>query len=568
MPRHRHRRKAGGMTSARPAPPPPAPPPPGTAPPGPPPPGSAPPAPPAPPPPGSAPLAAPRRRSRRRVVITLIAVPLGVVALLIAAAGIWFASNSTRATPPQVGAVAFERPLEVPALAASRVEGGVRVFELTAQEGRTSFVSQGETPTLGYNGGYLGPTLVAERGEEVRVDVTNDLGTPTSVHWHGMHLPAAMDGGPHTPIAAGATSHPEWTVDQPAATLWYHPHLHGSTREQVDAGLAGLFLIRDSEESGLALPRDYGVDDIPVIVQDRSFHADGSFAGGLSMQFDGILGDTILVNGTVAPYLDVTTERVRVRLLNASGARMYDFGLADGRAVDLVATDGGLLDAPVSVTSVPLSPGERAEVVVTLTPGETIVLQSNAPDADLHAGSAAFDVLELRAADTLAPSPDVPARLASVPSRGELEERAQDAAADRSFVMSGHSINDRQMDLGRADVVATVDTDEVWTVRNDNPLPHSFHVHDTQFQILSIDGSPPPARLAGYKDTIALEWDREYRLLVRFADYADPATPFMYHCHLLWHEDQGMMGQILVVEPGQQPDLTRPEGDSDDDHDH
>lgn len=134
--------------------------------------------------------------------------------------------------------------------------------------------------------------------------------------------------------------------------------------------------------------------------------------------------------------------------------------------------------------------------------------------------------------------------------------------------MSGHNINDKQMDLGRADVVATVDTDEVWTVRNDNPLPHSFHVHDTQFRILSIDGAPPPARLAGYKDTIALEGDREYRLLVRFADYADPTTPYMYHCHLLWHEDQGMMGQFLVVEPGQQPELKRPEGDTDDQHDH
>ena len=133
-----------------------------------------------------------------------------------------------------------------------------------------------------------------------------------------MHLPAAMDGGPFSPIAAGGTWHPAWTIDQPAATLWYHPHLHGRTREQVDAGLAGMFLVQDDAEAALALPREYGVDDLPVIVQDRSFNADGSFAGGLGMQFDGVLGDTILVNGTVAPYLDVTTERVRLRLLNLS----------------------------------------------------------------------------------------------------------------------------------------------------------------------------------------------------------------------------------------------------------
>jgi FtsP/CotA-like multicopper oxidase with cupredoxin domain len=372
-----------------------------------------------------------------------------------------------------------------------------------------------------------------------------------------------MDGGPHTPIAAGALWQPEWTIDQPAATLWYHPHLHGHTREQVDAGLAGMFIVRDEDEDALALPRDYGVDDFPVIVQDRSFNADGSFAAGLGMQFDGVLGDTILVNGTTAPYLDVTTEKVRLRLLNGSSARMYDFAFADGREFDLIGTDGGLLEAPVVSTDVPLSPGERAEIVVTLTPGERIALRSNAPDPELHAGSAAFDVLELRAAGALSPSPDVPAHLADVPAPD-----ATGAVAERTFVMSGHNINDQQMDLGRADVVATVDTSEVWIVRNDNPLPHSFHVHDMQYRILSIDGSPPPPRLAGYKDTIALEGDREYRLLVRFDDYADPTTPYMYHCHLLWHEDQGMMGQFLVVEPGQRPALTRPEGDTDDHHDH
>ncbi|WP_106814073.1 multicopper oxidase family protein [Microbacterium timonense] len=519
-------------------------------------------APPAPPTPPAA-SRPPGRRRRRGLLVTLIAVPLSVVVLLIAGAGIWFATNATRATPPAAGSVDFENPLAVPALAPSRVEDGVRVFELTAQEGRSSFVPQGQTPTLGYNGAYLGPTLVADRGERVRVNITNELTDSTTVHWHGMHLPAAMDGGPHSPIAAGATWQPEWTIDQPAATLWYHPHLHGRTREQVDAGLAGMFLVRDDEESGLALPREYGVDDIPVIVQDRSFNGDGSFAAGLGMQFDGVLGDTILVNGTVAPYLDVSTERVRLRLLNGSSARMYDFGFSDGRAFDLIGTDGGLLAAPVATTGIPLSPGERAEIVVSMKPGEKVTLVSNPPDPALNAGGAAFDVMQLRAAASLRPSSAVPDRLVDVPQPDD-----SDVAAERSFVMSGHNINDAQMDLGRVDLVATVDTSEIWTVRNENPLPHSFHVHDTQFRVLSVDGGPPPQRLAGFKDTIALERDREYRLLVRFEDYADPTTPYMYHCHLLWHEDQGMMGQFLVVEPGQQPDLKRPEGDTDDHHDH
>jgi FtsP/CotA-like multicopper oxidase with cupredoxin domain len=513
---------------------------------------------PAPAPP--APPAVPRRRRRRGLVAALIAIPL---VLLAVGAAVWFAFNSTRPTPPASGSTEFAQPLRMPELAPSTVQDGVRVFRLEAGEGRTAFVPQGETPTLGYNGSYLGPTLVAERGERVRVEVENALDESTTVHWHGMHLPAAMDGGPHTPIPAGTTWTPEWLIDQPAASLWYHPHLHGRTREQVDAGLAGMFLVTDDEEAALALPRDYGVDDVPLIVQDRSFSADGAFAGGLGMQFDGVLGDTILVNGTVAPYFEASTERVRLRLLNGSSARMYDFTFADGRTFDLIGTDGGLLAAPVATTSVPLSPGERAEIVLTLSPGERVVLRSQAPDPALHAGGAAFDVLELRAAASLAPSPEVPQKLALLPEPSEA-----DAAAQRTFEMSGHEINNREMDLGRADFTATVGTSEVWTVRNDNPLPHSFHVHDTQFRVLSVDGEAPPARLSGWKDTIALEWDREYRLLVSFEDYADPTTPYMYHCHLLWHEDQGMMGQFLVVEPGGEPDLRRPEGDTDDHDDH
>lgn len=514
---------------------------------------STPPSPPSPPP-----VPAHPRRRRGRLAAALA---LPVVAL-VAAGAVWFAINSGRPTPPPPGAVAFSNELRVPALAASTLVDGVRVFDLDIAAGRTEFVSRGATPTLGYNGSYLGPTLVAARGERVRVEVANGLDESTTVHWHGMRLPAAMDGGPHTPIAAGATWEPEWAVDQPAATLWYHPHLHGRTREQVDAGLAGMFLITDEEESSLPLPREYGVDDVPLIVQDRSFAADGTFAGGLSMQFDGVLGDTILVNGTVAPYFEATTERVRLRLLNASSARMYDFAFADGRTFDLIATDGGLLRAPVPSTSLPLSPGERAEIVIAVKAGERTVLRSNAPDADLNAGGATFDVLELRAAASLDRSPRVPAALAAVPAADET-----DAAAERSFVMSGHTINEREMDLARADVVVVAGTSEVWTVRNDNPLPHSFHIHGTQFRVVSVDGRPAPPRLSGWKDTIALERDRLYRLLVRF-EHADPAVPYMYHCHLLWHEDQGMMGQFLVVEAGQVPDLRRPEGDEDDNHDH
>ncbi|HEX5858924.1 MAG TPA: multicopper oxidase domain-containing protein [Microbacterium sp.] len=506
--------------------------------------------------PSDSPRGARRPRATATSLASIVAIGVALPLLLGGCSALF------RPAPPQPGGVDFREPLRVPALAESRIEGDTRVFSLTADEASAAFVPQGETQTLGYNGSYLGPTLVAHRGERVRVDVQNDLDAATSVHWHGMHLPAAQDGGPHQPIAPGEGARPEWTIDQPAATLWYHPHLHEQTREQVDAGLAGMFLVRDAEEAALELPRDYGVDDFPLIVQDRSFTEAGAFDSGVG-QFDGALGDTILVNGTLAPFLDVTTERVRLRLLNGSSARMYDFAFADDRSFQLIATDGGLLSGPVDTERIALSPGERAEIIVTMNAGESVVLRSDAPDPDLHAGGDAFDVLELRAAASLRPSPAVPATLASLPVPDEGS-----AAASRSFEMSGHDINDRQMDMARADFAAEVDTSEVWSVTNTNPLPHSFHVHDTQFRILSIDGDAPPPHLAGFKDTIALEWNRTYRLLVRFDDYADPTTPYMYHCHMLWHEDQGMMGQFLVVEPGQTPALRIHEGDTDDRHDH
>src|SRR5688500_15707652 len=155
-----------------------------------------------------------------------------------------------------------------------------------------------------------------------------------------MHLPARMDGGPHQEVRPGATWSPTWTVDQPAATLWYHPHPHGQTARHVQRGLAGMFILDDEPARKLALPHDYGVDDIPVIVQDRSFDRGGQIKDG------GGIGDALLVNGPVASYLDVRTERVRLRLVNASAARTYSFGLSYGRRFTLIGTDGGLLPAP------------------------------------------------------------------------------------------------------------------------------------------------------------------------------------------------------------------------------
>ena len=478
--------------------------------------------------------------TRSRAVAGVAAAAL-VVAGLSACGGV----SVSRVDVPET----FDAPLPVPPLAPSRVDAdGTRTFSLTAQEGTTRFVPGVETPTWGFDGDLLGPTLRASRGEQVAVEVRNTLPEATSVHWHGMHLPAAMDGGPHQPVEPGATWRPTWRIDQPAATLWYHPHPHGRTEEHVYRGLAGFFLLDDPAAPDVGLPDEYGVDDVPVVVQDRKLDADGDLdlSGGGEL---GVLGSLVTANGVRGAHLEATTQRVRLRLLNGSTARTYAFGFADDREVLQVASDGGLLPAPVPTKRVQLSPGERAEVVVTVSPGERVRLRSYPPDlGGIVAGFAmgandTFDVLELRAAQDLAPSPPVAAALTTL-------EPLPEATVTRTFDLQGRQINGRRMDMDRVDATVEKGATELWEVRNLDLFPHNFHVHDVQFRVLDIDGEAPPPALAGAKDTVYLEPRRTYRLVMRFEDHADPTTPYMFHCHLLLHEDEGLMGQLVVVEPG------------------
>lgn len=460
-------------------------------------------------------------------------------------------SLSCSGSPARLG-----RPLPIPPLAPSTVDGsGVRRFTLRAAVGSTEIVDGRRTATWGYNGAILGPTLRARRGETVAVEFENGLPVPTTLHWHGMHLPARCDGGPHQTVQPGDRWEPSWTIRQPAATLWYHPHPHGETEKHVYRGLAGLF-ITDDDESPAALPHDYGVDDIPLIIQDRRFTSAGELDESDPTDI-GLLGDTIITNGIAGAYLPVQSQRIRLRMLNGSSGRLYNLGFADGREFQLIGTDGGLLSSPVAMTRVQLSPGERAEIVVDVRSSNPVLLRSfpiydgaglQEPEASRFGMNDTFDVLELRPSRTLRSSAALPAVLADLP--------APDVAGvttERSFDMKWFTINHRRMDMNRIDFCPAVGTGELWTVRNVDNWPHNFHVHDTQFRIVDIDGAPPPPELAGYKDTVYAPPGQRIRLSVRFSDYTDPTYPYMYHCHLAMHEDQGMMGQFLVLGPDQEP---------------
>lgn len=248
--------------------------------------------------------------------------------------------------------------LKIPDLYSGQLNAGVHHYDLAVQPREMNFLPGLRTSTMGINSNYLGPTLRFRKGDDVTMHVKNHLGEPTTLHWHGLHVPAKSDGGPGQIITAGAERSPEFQIFQDAGTFWYHSHALGKTGEQVYRGLAGFIIIEDPDNSGLDLPSTYAVDDIPLIVQDRSFQEDGDFIylGSHMDVMPGMHGDTILVNGTIAPLFVPTTSKVRFRLLNAANARTFNFAFDDNRLFQLIGSDGGLLNAPVALRNLELAP--------------------------------------------------------------------------------------------------------------------------------------------------------------------------------------------------------------------
>ena len=452
------------------------------------------------------------------------------------------------------GAKEEARPLPIPALEKGEVDGSTRRFTLTAQAGQYEIVPGVSTNTWGFNGPWLGPVLYMRRGETVEMTVRNEVTEPTVVHWHGLHLPAAADGGPALVFDPGQSWNPTWTVDQPAATCWYHPHPHQISSLHAYRGLAGGIVVADDEADALGLPSEYGVDDIPVIITDAKFTDDGQLDETIDPTY-GLLGDTPLVNGITKPRLDAQRRRLRLRVVNGTTMRYHNLSL--GRPVHVVGTDQGLLDAPVEVDSVLLSPGERVEIVVDLEPGRNCTLRSiGVPDnGGLEKGETAdgfgmrdtFNLVEIAGPPEGAAAPgDLPGRLVDV-----VKPDAS-GAVEREFRLSGFQINEQSMDMGRVDFVVDHEGPEVWKVTNENSdWPHNFHVHNARFQVLGVENGNI-AFTSGWHDTITIPPLSTVSLLVEIGWYPDPTLAYMFHCHMLFHEDQGMMGQFVVAEPGQE----------------
>ncbi|WP_218659554.1 multicopper oxidase CueO [Citrobacter portucalensis] len=487
-------------------------------------------------------------------------------------------------------------------------------MQLVVQAGKSSFAGKTAT-TWGYNGNLLGPAVKLNKGQSVTVDIHNQLAEETTLHWHGLEIPGEVDGGPQGIIPAGGKRSVTFTPDQRAATCWFHPHQHGKTGRQVAMGLAGLVLIEDEEIRKLMLPKQWGIDDVPVIIQDKQFSADGQVDYQLDIMTAAVgwFGDTLLTNGAIYPQHAAPRGWLRLRLLNGCNARSLNIAASDNRPLYVIASDGGLLAEPVKVTELPMLMGERFEVLVDVSDGKAFDLVT-LPVSQMGMAIAPFDkphpVMRVQPL-LITASGTLPDSLTSMPSLPPLEgltvrklQLSMDPMLDMMGMqmlmkkyggqamagmdhgkMMGHMNNDNMghgnmnhgnmnhgemgnmqhgdmgnmkhggtfdfhnanringqaFDMNKPMFAAAKGQHERWVISGQGDMMlHPFHIHGTQFRILSENGKAPAAHRAGWKDTVRVEGGVS-EVLVKFDHDAPKEHAYMAHCHLLEHEDTGMM---------------------------
>jgi FtsP/CotA-like multicopper oxidase with cupredoxin domain len=461
-----------------------------------------------------------------------------------------------------------QQPLTIPAAISGTS------FNLNVRDTTHVFYPGFTTSTYGVNASYLGPTLIMNKGDSVSISVNNFLMDTTTMHWHGLHVSAMNDGGPHNVIPPGTSWQPTFRVRDHAATYWYHPHLHMMTNLHVTRGAAGLIIVRDSAEALLNLPRTYGVDDFPLVIQSKCFDA------SKQIQINNAYDSVMLVNGTVNPFLNVPAQVVRLRLLNASPERVYQLGFLGNLSFQQIGSDGGLLDAPVALTRLRLAPGERAEILVNFSGmnGQSFTLMSFAselPSAIYGASQpgmgpgqtitgytqnplngADFSVLQFNVtAPTSSAVTSIPSTLitntawpvSSVNTTRTLTFSPVNMGP--TAIQGPFLINNTSFDMHTINYSIPLNNIEIWTLTNQSPIAHPFHIHDVQFYITEVNGAPPAPNMAGRKDVVLVPAMQTVKFITQFETFCDDSASYMYHCHMLPHEDEGMMGQFVVTCP-------------------
>lgn len=444
------------------------------------------------------------------------------------------------------------------------------ILPLSMGQAQLQLKAGAPTATLSYNQqAYMGPTLILRRGWSVSATVQNTLSDSTSLHWHGIHLPAHADGGPHSPILPLQQWNPHFTCTDRASTYWYHPHFHQKTARQTLKGAFGFILVRDAEEANLNLPRRYGIDDFPIALQSLELDEQNQ------IKPEGLQDSIVLANGTLGAYLSVPAQVVRFRLLNGSNARNFYLGFEEALPMFQIGSDGGLLPQPIAGNRIRLAPGERAEILVNFNGmagqnfflksfgseipsgvqgGPTIPVPIGEPSMYSPLNGIDFSVLELR---VQAPTPNaivtIPNSLVQNTRIAEQEATEQRQITFSSLVPGSPSgpflINDSLFRLDRVDFQIPANQVEIWNIHNQTTVAHPLHLHGLQFFILDRFGVTPGPEEQGRKDVVLVYPNEQMRIIARFPPFADTSMPYMFHCHILTHEDEGMMGQFVVVAP-------------------
>jgi suppressor of ftsI/bilirubin oxidase len=444
---------------------------------------------------------------------------------------------------------------------------------------------------------YQNPILRIESGSRFTASLDNAMPEPTIIHWHGLHTPAAMDGHPASTIAPGGRYEYDFTVRNRGGTYWYHTHAHGLTAKQAYNGLASFFLVDDDDQRRLAKALDLrlGVTDLPLVIQDKQFDAQGKllYQPNAQESMMGWLGDVVLANLTPNAVQTVSPRTYRLRLLNGSNARIYRLAFVTGRKqldFTVIGTDGGLIERPESVTEAFLAPGERLDVLFDAGQaqiGTDIFLKSLAFDPmenegpampgmagmagmEHGAGHAApgvassrlllgveFNVLKLSVTAgerIVAKLPATLSKVSAIPLQGATQRKIELSLKNMRFLINGRTfvMDEIAFDVKRGAV-------EVWSISNPIlGMPHPMHIHGFSFQVLERLNSPAQvsssARFGkgrtagdlGWKDTV-LVWPGEtVRIAIDFTHDFPGDQTYLLHCHNLEHEDAGMMINFRV----------------------
>jgi len=403
----------------------------------------------------------------------------------------------------------------------------------------------------GYRNGILGPTFRVQKGSTVNIPFQNKTTEHSNVHWHGLVIPADMDGHPDQMIMPNESFNFQFSINQQAGTNWYHPHVHKLTGKQVSQGLSGLFIVESPEEKALNLPS--GNYEIPLIIQDKRLNTDGSIKYNPTMMevMTGYMGETILVNGTNKPYLNVATRYYRFRVLNGSSARIYNLALSNGADFYVIGSDGGILPQPEKVKNLMVGTGERADILIdfsTMKVGEQIYLNNETfSTMGTSQGTSSFKIMNFVVTTQENDAFKMPTSL--IPFfkiTGSSKTRTFALTMDMMAMSGGmHKINGKIYDANRIDENVNLGATEIWEFDNSTgDEAHPMHIHGVQFQVISRTGGRNAIfpQEKGWKDTVLVAPKEKVQVIIKFGQQGK----FVFHCHNLEHEDDGMMLNLEV----------------------